>query len=125
MAQGLASILLQSVQVIDCRRGSRAAGLEVMRVMAFHFFSSAAPGVGAGARAPGALLGRTFSMRVINEVLRKRNSFGRRCIRNGFGADRCRGTRGSVTLVNIVQEVLQTCDPCSGPRVALALFWWD
>ena len=92
-----------------------------MHIMAFNLISSAAPGVGAGARAPGAFLDRAFTMRVVDEGLRKQTSFNRDCICGGFGTDRCRGTQGSVALVNVVQEALQTCDPCSGSRVALAL----
>ena len=44
VAQGFSSILLQSVQVIDRHRIGRAAGRGVMRVMAFHLFSSATAG---------------------------------------------------------------------------------
>ena len=119
MAQGLISILLQSTEVEDRCRVRCAAGLEVMRVVAFHFFSSATPRVGAGARAPGAFLDCTFAMRVVDESLRKRSSLGRGG--DGNGADHCRGNRGNVAPVNIVQEVFQTCDPCSSSRVALAL----
>ena len=115
--------MLQSVQVVVGCRGSRVAGLEMMRVMAFHFFSTAAPGVGAGAHAPRAFLDRAFAMRVVYESLRKQNSFSRGGVGDGFSTDHYRGNRGNVTLVNIVQEVLQTYDPCSGSRVALALLW--
>ena len=45
VAQGLARVLLQSVEVEDCCRVRRAAGLEGVHVMAFHFFPGAASGV--------------------------------------------------------------------------------
>ena len=125
VTQGFACILLQPVQVVGGCRWSRVAGLEVMCVMAFHLFSSVAPGVDVGARAPGALSDRVFTMRVVEKGSRKRTSFSRDCICSGFSTNRRWGIRGGVTLVDIVQEALQTCDPCSSPRVALALFRWE
>ena len=94
-----------------------------MHIMAFHLFSSAAPGVGAGARTPGAILDRTFAMKVVGEAFGLRAPFNRSHISDGLGADNFRGTQRSVTLVNVVQEAFQTCNPCSGSRVTLALFW--
>ena len=92
--------MLQSVQVDDGCRGSRVAGLEMMRVMAFHFFPAAAPGVGAGGRSTGAFLDRTLAVRVVDESLRKQSSCGRNG--DGFSTVRCRGNQGNVALVNIV-----------------------
>ena len=87
--------------------------------MAFHLFPVAASGVGAGASPAGALLYRALAVWVVDEGLRKRSSGG--WDGDSFGVIRRRGNRRSKTLVNIVQETRQTCDPGSGPRVALAL----
>ena len=69
MLQGFVGVLLQPVQVFDRRRVRRAAGLEVMRIVAFHLFSSATPGVGAGTRIPWAILHRALAVRIVDEVL--------------------------------------------------------
>ena len=89
------------------------------RDVAFHLFSAAASRIGAGASPAGALLYHALAVWVVNEGLRKRSSGG--WDGDGFGAIHQRGSRRSKTPVNIVQETLQTCDPGSGPRVALAL----
>ena len=94
-----------------------------MCVMDFHLLSSATPGVGAGTHVPRAVLNRTLAVRVVDEILRRRAPFSRSHISDGLGVDSRRGTRRSVTLVNVAQEAFQTCNPCSGSRVTLALFW--
>ena len=68
VAQGLVGILLQPVEVIEHCRVRRAAGLEVMHVMAFHFFSGATTGVGAGAHGSRVDLNRALAMGIVDEV---------------------------------------------------------
>ena len=68
VVQGFAGILLQPVHFIDRCQVRRGAGLEVMRVMAFHLFSSATSGVGAGTRVPRVALNRALAVGIVDEV---------------------------------------------------------
>ena len=121
VAQCLFGSLLEAIEVKDGRRVWHRTGPRRLTCPALHFFTGATPGVGALTSGLAGWIHGPLAMGILSSFL----LWGCRC-RGGGSAGVGRGrTHGSVTVVSIVQQVFQACDPCPRTGIALALLWWE